>query len=642
MSITTPHERQNSASRQIGRLAAKAAALIAAATLGLTSFGLSAAPAIAATNAAPTANTQEDTPFDYYAGIAGLPSDHVFENITLERLEDILRNGTGKYAILIGGIWDQNVTKALPVIDKAAKAQGIAKVYNFDPHLDNAGADTLVDINDKNNSVKEFAARFQKTVDDFGLNDIQSKDASQVVDLPTLFTYDKDASGDKVLATAAGAAATADEATVTKTLATAKNAATRTNGEFYVKYYLDSKQEGQASVFKDGEQDDISLVSVTYGELEKILQSQGSHYIFFGATWCGNTYATIRYVNQEARKYGVKHVYTFDTILDNTSGKHSPFHIRDNYNNGEHPLADLYTHLVNTYLPNLVTEDGSHGVIDSKGVGATRLQVPLLLHYDKGNTTQAAGTDQPAGPVTDEVVDYHGSKYNVNTTPQPTAREYMLTWAGTTYDDAAIVKPYLLQGDDLKPAKNFGRTVTNDRDAYIAQTDHFFSLTELRGQVAAAEAALAGGANGYTQQQIDAYKAQIAAAKAKLVKNAPLDGANGTDSTLKALTAANGQFAAGTYGKDNGNNNGGNNNNGNGDQATDGKQNQTISAEQPNNGGIVADTGKTGTEQLSRTGADTTILSAAALLLTLAAAATLAYSRRRTAAVTAVHTPKQR
>ncbi len=100
-------------------------------------------------------------------------------------------------------------------------------------------------------------------------------------------------------------------------------------------------------------------------------------------------------MNQEASKYGIKHVYTFDTILDSTSGKGSPFHVRDNYNDdGSHPLSDLYTHLVNTYLPNLVTEDGSHGVVDSKGVGATRLQVPLLLHYNKNNAAQLPGGRQ--------------------------------------------------------------------------------------------------------------------------------------------------------------------------------------------------------------------------------------------------------
>lgn len=101
-------------------------------------------------------------------------------------------------------------------------------------------------------------------------------------------------------------------------------------------------------------------------------------------------------MNQEARKYGIKHVYTFDTILDSTSGKGSPFHIRDNYNNGSHPLSDLYTHLVNTYLPNLVTEDGSHGVVDSKGVGATRLQGAAAAALQQEQRRPAA-RNRPAG-----------------------------------------------------------------------------------------------------------------------------------------------------------------------------------------------------------------------------------------------------
>lgn len=57
---------------------------------------------------------------------------------------------------------------------------------------------------------------------------------------------------------------------------------------------------------------------------------------------------------------------------------------------------------MNTYLPNLVTEDGSHGVVDSQGVGATRLQVPLLLHYNKNNAAQLR--NRPAGRPGDEVV----------------------------------------------------------------------------------------------------------------------------------------------------------------------------------------------------------------------------------------------
>lgn len=607
-----------------GSIAAKAAALLTAAALGLTGFALTGGNAASAAETTPTAATaaqsQEDTPFDYYAGIPNLPSDHVFENITLERLEDILRYGKGNFVILIGGTWDSATTAALPAINTAAKAQGIEKIYNFDPHLDNAGADTLVNINDKNNAVDAFAKRFQQTIDEFGLTDLQSKNTANVVDLPTLFTYNKDNTGDKVLASTANVA---DSAELTRVLGTAKNAATRTNGQFYTNYYLNNVSAGAASVFKQGEDKDFSLISVTYGELEKLLQSPGNHYIFFGATWCGNTYATIRYVNQEARKYGIKHVYTFDTILDNTSGKGSPFHIRDNYNNGSHPLSDLYMHLVNTYLPNLVTEDGSHGVVDSKGVGATRLQVPLLLHYNKNNAAQLPGTDQPAGPVTDEVVDYHGKTANVDAKPQPTAREYMLNWYGTTYDDKAIIQGgFSITGDDLSAAKNYGRKVNNDRDAYIAQADHFYSLLNLRGEIAQAKTV---SLDGYSADRVAAFKKTLAAAE-KTVSD--------KKATISATDTATKNIANAVTALAGGNNGGSGNGNGSGSGDTG---NNPVAGNTDNAGGNDSTAGNkpsrkivvAGNEPLSRTGAEATVIASVALSLALTAAGALALSRNR-------------
>ena len=78
----------------------------------------------------------------------------------------------------------------------------------------------------------------------------------------------------------ASTANVADSAELTRVLGTAKNAATRTNGQFYTNYYLNNVSAGAASVFKQGEDKDFSLISVTYGELEKLLQSPGNHYIF--------------------------------------------------------------------------------------------------------------------------------------------------------------------------------------------------------------------------------------------------------------------------------------------------------------------------------------------------------------------------
>lgn len=99
----------------------------------------------------------------------------------------------------------------------------------------------------------------------------------------------------------------------------------------------------------------------------------------------------------------------------------------------------------------------------------------------------------------------------MDTKPQPTAREYMLAWAGTTYDDSQIIPGgYSITGDDLNAAHNFGRTVTNDRDAYIAQLDHFYSLTSLRGTIDAAKSV---PLDGYAQANVDAFNTAIANAQ---------------------------------------------------------------------------------------------------------------------------------
>lgn len=99
----------------------------------------------------------------------------------------------------------------------------------------------------------------------------------------------------------------------------------------------------------------------------------------------------------------------------------------------------------------------------------------------------------------------------MDTKPQPTAREYMLAWAGTTYDDSQIIPGgYSITGDDLNAAHNFGRTVTNDRDAYIAQLDHFYSLTSLRGTIDVAKSV---PLDGYAQANVDAFNTAIANAQ---------------------------------------------------------------------------------------------------------------------------------
>lgn len=167
-------------------------------------------------------------------------------------------------------------------------------------------------------------------------------------------------------------------------------------------------------IFTEG---DGSLVyeHVTYHQLKQILASDGNYAILFGGSWCPNTQAVIKYINEYAKRYQVDKIYFFDTKLDagvtvaepdNNSGGTYP---ANPHGNEElqirltgHPYANLYVDLVNTYLTNIKTENNTAAkpsvisYIDASGVKVSgdRLQVPYLFTYSKNNK-DAAGNSAP-------------------------------------------------------------------------------------------------------------------------------------------------------------------------------------------------------------------------------------------------------
>lgn len=197
----------------------------------------------------------------------------------------------------------------------------------------------------------------------------------------------------------------------------------------------------------------------------------------------------------------------------------------------------------------------------------------------------------------------------MDTKPQPTAREYMLAWAGTTYDDSQIIPGgYSITGDDLNAAHNFGRTVTNDRDAYIAQLDHFYSLTSLRGTIDAAKSV---PLDGYAQANVDAFNTAIAnAQKTVSNKTATIDA---TDGAITAIANAQKGLAGG--------NTGNNTNNGANKGTNTGKTNTTGTK----NG---ASKNAAGVKSLSNTGSAIVPATVATLVLLLVGV-TGAAARRR-------------
>ena len=169
----------------------------------------------------------------------------------------------------------------------------------------------------------------------------------------------------------------------------------------------------------------------------------------------------------------------------------------------------------------------------------------------------------------------------------------MLNWYGTTYDDKAIIQGgFSITGDDLRAAKNYGRKVNNDRDAYIAQTDHFYSLLNLRGEIAQAKTV---SLDGYSAGRVAAFKKTLAAAE-KTVSD--------KKATISATDTATKNIANAVTALAGGNNGGSGSGNGSG-------------------------SGDTGNEPLSRTGAEATVIASVALSLALTAAGALALSRNR-------------
>ena len=52
----------------------------------------------------------------------------------------------GNYIFLIGGTWSEELQAAIGTINDVAKEYGVTAIYNFDPHLDGAGDDSVVNL----------------------------------------------------------------------------------------------------------------------------------------------------------------------------------------------------------------------------------------------------------------------------------------------------------------------------------------------------------------------------------------------------------------------------------------------------------------------------------------------------------------
>jgi hypothetical protein len=178
---------------------------------------------------------------------------------------------------------------------------------------------------------------------------------------------------------------------------------------FYQKYSYLRKENSPVYGVSDPSEVNFSVLS--FDELCYLLNTEGTHLIFFGGPWCPNTAGVADYINFYARKYGVDTVYNFDFRMD---GESRDANIREDLT--AQPSYDgpdkaetsvigaeynyIYGELVNRFLTNLndwvaFKEGTGHEItyldLYEETQTAPKVQVPFLFLYNKDNKIDHSG-----------------------------------------------------------------------------------------------------------------------------------------------------------------------------------------------------------------------------------------------------------
>lgn len=485
------------------RISASAVGALAASLLAAT-------PALAADPApAPTHGVD----IDYFAdAYPGLGTDSVFETVTIERFEYLLKK-SGTFAFFIGDPNDSSSRATIAHINQVAKARGIKRIYNFTPKLD---GDTLNVWDLSRSGLTAAGQTFYATVGDRLINDHLNRDTETTFTKnattdPYLFVYDKDhrraGAEDRIVSALSGAKSAADldtpaevaayENQVGDVLGSVDSVSPSTNFEFqkdevnrrHSASYPNAETHGGDILAEADSQDGFRIQTLTYPELIHLLQKPGDIPILFGGTWCHNTRAIIKYVNADARNYGVRTVYNFDFSLFSSGNGGSDFgHIRDNaLPAGTDPAAGvnrpshLYGDLVNEYLTNAITQYRTAD--DAAALGGN---VNAVTYYPGGDTTKA--TRQARKIQVGHVLTYNKDHVDALGNRAPVVdqairqnddggnTEHMTEWWYTAGRDLAAGDPSLR--GSLNPASETGSNQLQNQRAFakeaLAEIDSVF------------------------------------------------------------------------------------------------------------------------------------------------------------------------
>lgn len=518
-------------------IALAAASAVAASTL----LGLQTGPAAAAVPT-PTHGATVDYFDDVYTNLG---PNSVFETVTIERFKYILENVSGNVAFFIGDPSQASSQATIGHINAVAKQQGIDHIYNFTPKID---GDTLNVWDLSTSGLRALGRDYYATEGDSLITKFLSKDedtpfTKDASTDPYLFVYNKDQvdgdDPDRIVSALTGVTTAADLDTAGEVedyrddvedvlgAVEADDYVTTTNFEFqkatnnlrHAAGFPIAETHG-GNILEDSDAEaGFRIKTLTYPELEHLLQQPGEFPILFGGTWCHNTRAIIKFVNADAQKYGIKTVYNFDfSLFSRGNGGSNYDHIRANpaeeLEDGVLKAArpsHLYGDLVNTYLTNIVAEYKKTGDPGPNAPSpafyfpggntslpkqeARRIQVGHLLTYNKDHK-DALGND---APVVDQAIRNNDDGSNT---------EHMTEWWYTSGANLPVVggNTDVLKGptnttsqagiNTLQNQRNFAKEAIDEIDTILGGLADrtFASTTSITGLGAGGDSALGVGA----------------------------------------------------------------------------------------------------------------------------------------------------
>ncbi len=356
----------------------------------------------------------------------------VYQSVTLEEAYYLFQQ-EGNYLILLGGSWCGNTTPVIGYINEVAKEYGVTTIYNLDFRLDGtsrsshiretAGAQSQgaeIAGSHFNYLYGEIVSRWLTNLNDYVEYKVDTDYAVTYtnaagetvvvpkVQVPFVFLYNKDHLGENgepapivaglELMKIRGDFVTEDvvnQAAIDEYKQLLRDSVFETAAQAELSDFTDADYIRLSYNEKSGRElfaadDEIAIETVTYRQLKWLLDQEGTVILFLGGSWCPNTQAVVRIVNDYAIANGVT-IYNFDTKLDGGYarrfwGYERDLHIRDNSNE----LVSLYVDLVLGYFHNLETEytlESGNTIhyenADGETVTAQKLQVPYLLVYTK-------------------------------------------------------------------------------------------------------------------------------------------------------------------------------------------------------------------------------------------------------------------